>query len=170
MALSAALACPVLHAADPDPRIAKEIEETLMRLADMGALDTVDPSRPLVIKQEARMRYELGAVVGVQRGEDESPVLAITPGGHAERMGLQVGDHVISINGVVLARSEDPGSDFARAISRSEGRVALVVRRGEETLALARVAEAVEVPGFRIEITQPLREFRALERTAVRRP
>jgi predicted metalloprotease with PDZ domain len=136
----------------------------------MGALDAVDPSRPLVVEQEARVRYELGAVVRVRRGDQESPVLAITPGGHAEHMGLAVGDKVISINGVVLARSEDPGRDFASAITRAAGRVTLVVRRGEHTLELSRVVEAFEVPGFRIEITQPLRGSRAREGAGPTRP
>jgi predicted metalloprotease with PDZ domain len=153
-------------AAEPDPRIAKEIEAAVMRLADMGALDQVDASQPLVVQQEARMRYELGAVVRVERGVQESPVLAITPGGYAERMGLKVGDRVLAINGVVLSRSDDPGRDFAAAIGRSNGRLQMQVLRGRETLELAQDIEAVEVPGFRIEISQPLRHFRESRESA----
>lgn len=145
---------------EPDPRIAKEIEATLMRLVDMGALDEVDLSRPLVVKQEARMRYELGAVVRVERGMKESPVLAITPGGYAERMGLKVGDLVQAVNGVVLSSSEDPGREFASAISRSAGQLTIQVLRGERTLELAAQVQAIEVPGFKIEISQPMRKIR----------
>jgi len=147
-------------AQQPDPRIADEIEEALLRLADMGVLQGGD-GRPLVIERQPRVRYELGAVVGIEDGLDALPVVAITPGGHAERMGLKVGDRIVSINGIVMARSADPGADFAQSVSRAQGKVALTIRRDDREILINGIAEAIEVPGFRLSISQPLRQRRA---------
>lgn len=156
MLLAAALSPMAAHAEREDPRIAAEIEATLMRLSDMGALDAVQPQQPLTIERKARVRYELGAVVGLQPGVEEPPIVAITPGGQAERMGLRVGDRILSINDVNLASSDEPGAEFARAVSQAGGRISLRLRRGERVLEIAGQAEAILVPGFRLKIDRPL--------------
>jgi predicted metalloprotease with PDZ domain len=145
-----------LLAAEPDPRIAEEIEDALIRLSEMGALQAPDTSKRLVIRREAQVRYQLGAVVGIEPGKDEMPVLAITPGGHAEQMGLQLGDRILAINGVQLAHSSDLGADFVLAVSRFKGRLELHVRRGERELNLRGRAEAIMVPGYRLVIEPPV--------------
>jgi C-terminal processing protease CtpA/Prc len=141
-----------------DPRIEQEIEETLLRLLDMGALEASAPGRPIVIEREARMRYELGAIVARPRGGDGSglEVLALTPRGQAERMGLHVGDRILEINGEDLARSEDPGKTMARALMRSRGSMHVELLRGTRRMQIEGAAEAIEVPGFRLKIDRPL--------------
>jgi predicted metalloprotease with PDZ domain len=147
---------PASVAIDPDPRIAEHIEDTLIRLSDMGALERPGVPRRLLIEREAQVRYQLGAVVGIEPGKQEMPVLAITPGGHAEQMGLQLGDRILTINGVQLAQSSDLGADFVLAVSRYKGRLELHVRRGEQELKLQGQAEAIMVPGYRLLIYPPV--------------
>ena len=148
----------LLCGADParanDPRIEQEIEETLLRLLDMGALEASMPGRPIVIEREARMRYELGAIVARTREGDAGSleVLALTPKGQAERMGLHVGDRILEINGLDLSRSDDPGAAMARALLRSRGRLQVELLRGTRQLRFEGQAEALEVPGFRLRI------------------
>ena len=139
-----------------DPRIAAEIEATLLRLSDMGALDEVQPNNPVTVSREARVRYELGAVIGLQPGVEEPPVVAITPGGHAERMGLKVGDRIITLNGLRLADSVNPGGDFARLVNQSQGRVELQLRRDGRLMQIEGTAEAILVPGFSVTIRRPV--------------
>lgn len=141
-----------------DPRIEQEIEETLLRLLDMGALEASAPGRPIVIEREARMRYELGAIVARPRGEGGGglEVLALTPRGQAERMGLHVGDRILEINGEDLSRSADPGKAMARALLRSRGNMHVELLRGTRRMRIEGSAEAIEVPGFRLRIDRPL--------------
>jgi len=143
-------------AVEPDPRIAPEIDDALTRLSDMGALQATGPSGRVVVEREAMVRYQLGAVVGIEPGADEMPVLAITPGGDAERMGLQLGDRLIEVNGVRLAHSSDLGRDFVLAVSRRRGKLDVRVRRGATELHLQGTAEAVLVPGYRLVIDVPV--------------
>lgn len=139
-----------------DPRITAEIEATLLRLSDMGALDDVQPQSSLTIEREARVRFELGAVIGLQPGVEEPPIVAITPGGHAERMGLKVGDLIIMLNGLRLAESENPGQDFARLVNQAQGRVDLQLRRDGRLMQVEGNAEAILVPGFSLTIRRPV--------------
>lgn len=151
------LACGADAARANDPRIEQEIEETLLRLLDLGALEASAPGRPIVIEREARMRYELGAIVARPRAGDNGglEVLALTPRGQAERMGLHVGDLILQINGLDLSRSDDPGSAMARALLRSRGRMRVELLRGTRQMQIEGQAEVMEVPGFRLRIDRP---------------
>jgi predicted metalloprotease with PDZ domain len=131
-------------AAEPDPRIAEEIETALLRLAELGALDALEGGRPLIVEREPRVRYELGAVVEIGPELRHADVVAITPGGSAAAMGLAVGDRIHAINGVSLVGQADPGAAFAQAVMQSGA------------LQLSGSAEPVLVPGFRLRIEQPL--------------
>lgn len=148
-------AFPALAAESTDEveqRVGDEVEAALLRMAESGVLDGY-AGRVLTIDREPRVRYELGAVVEVDPDSGSSPVVAITPGGSAERMGLKVGDRILAINDVDLSRSEDPGLDFARSAARLKGQLRLSVQRGERQLELQGSAEPVLVPGFRLRVT-----------------
>lgn len=147
--------CPV-HADDVQ-LIEDEFEETLLRLMDMGAFDHWPRNRPLVIKRPSRVRYELGAVIGISSKDPTYPIVAITPDGRADRMGLRLGDKVRKVNGVVLADSKDPSQDLSAAVSRDAGVVRLEVTRDGELLSFTGAAEAIEVPAYQLRIDRPLR-------------
>ena len=61
-------------------------------------------------------RYELGAVVDVRRASVNGvTILAITPGGAADRMGLQTGDQLRVVNGRRLDGTTKPSSSMRAA-------------------------------------------------------
>ncbi len=145
---------PMLAAAAPDPRVAAEIEATLVRLHELGALDSAADS-PVEIEQAPQIRYELGAVVDLASVQDGLPVVALTPGGNAERLGLRVGDRLLRLNAVVLAGAPDPVAAFRAAVGASQGRFEIDLVRGGRELSLAGVASATEVPGYRLSVLAP---------------
>lgn len=86
----------------------------------------------------AQPRHELGAVVDVrQASQNGVTVLAITPGGAAERMGLQPGDQLRSINGRRLDDTAKPATTFDSAMQESDGTLQLEVVRGGKTMRLS---------------------------------
>ncbi len=87
--------------------------------------------------------FELSAVVDVRRPHaDGVPVLAVTPGGAGDRMGLRVGDRLQSINGRSLAGAPDPAAVLARALQDSNGALRVQVLRGGLSLPLSGTADA----------------------------
>lgn len=151
IALASCTAAAAESAGEIERRVGDEVEAALLRLVDSGLLEGYE-GRTLSVGREPRVRYELGAVVEIGSEAGSAPIVAITPGGSAERMGLRVGDRILAINGVDLTRSADPGADFARSTARANGQLQLTVARGGQQLELAGSAERVLVPGFRLRI------------------
>jgi len=156
-ALAVALAIaflPAAASAGPDPRIAAELESTLVRLSEMGALSDAG-DRDLVIDRPARLRYELGTVVDTRPDPQGLPVLAVTPGGAAAALGLEVGDRLLEVNGQPLATVADPGPVLLAAVEGEKGMLAVRLRRDGRELQLSGRAEAVYVPGFQLAVQGP---------------
>ncbi|MFC4729155.1 PDZ domain-containing protein [Coralloluteibacterium thermophilus] len=151
--LAAVLLAP-LAVADERPAAAllrSEIDAALLRVADAHALAD-DADGPLLIEQPARTRYELGAVIDVrERTGDGLPVLAVTPGGAAERMGLRTGDRLLAINGHRLAGGVDAEA-LADAVGADGGPLDVEVRRDGAALRLHGAAERVELPAYRLSV------------------
>lgn len=154
-ALLLALAVPALAQA-PDPRIAVEIESALVRLHETGAFDAAEGGE-LEIERAPRTRYELGAVVDTAASGRGLPVLAVTPGGAAERIGLRVGDRLLRVNDYSLAALDEPGAGLFDAIESAGGRLDLTVARAGDEVQLSGQAQATEVPGYRLRVTAPPR-------------
>jgi membrane-associated protease RseP (regulator of RpoE activity) len=148
--LSPALAVAV----EPDPRVAAEIESALIRLHELGAFDSAGGAL-LELERPARTRYELGAVVDITPQQGGLPVLAITPGGAAEQLGLQVGDRLLQVNGYALASAADAASGFMAAVESAGGQLALRVARGDRVLQMNGQAQPTDVPGYRLQVTAP---------------
>ena len=82
-----------------DARTVEAGDSAILSLIESGAID-VWSDAPVVLQQPARVRHELGAVVNPQPGDGGPPrIMAITPGGAAERMQLSVGDRLLAVNG-----------------------------------------------------------------------
>jgi predicted metalloprotease with PDZ domain len=145
------LAQPSMASDEVDPRIAEAIEQAVIRLSESGALDSMQ-NDTTTVSQSEKVRFELGAVVELDSGLGEAPILAITPGGSAEAMGLQIGDRIISINGLTLATSPDPGQAFAEVVNGNNGEIAVRVRRGDQLIERTGRSRPIHVPGFRITI------------------
>lgn len=154
--LSSLLLLPLAVAAQPDPRIAAELESTLARLYESGALDG-SAGEPIELAREPHQRYELDAVVDARSADGGLPVLAVTPGGNGDRLGLRPGDRLLALNQVPLAGVPDPVGEFLAAVESSRGSFDLTVGRDGRELQLAGAAEPTQVPGYRIAVVAPPR-------------
>jgi hypothetical protein len=138
--------------ADQDERtatLARDIEGALVKAAERGALD--DAGTPLRLSAPAGARYEIGAVVDA-RAAGGPRVLALTPGGAAERMGLRAGDALVSVNGVDLASTGQPGEALARAVAAENGSLRIRARRDGRAVSLAGTADVVAVPAYTLVV------------------
>ena len=100
---------------------------------------------------ERASSWDLGAVLDPRAAGGEGlPVLAVTPGGAGERIGLRRGDRVLAVNGRPL-RGSAPAGDLERAISDSEGKITLsIMREGRELEVSGRLqADLRPQPGSR---------------------
>lgn len=80
---------------------------------------------------------DFGAVIDIRRiGADGAVVLAVTPGGNAERMGLRSGDRILSINGEPISATNPPAAALRSATSSPDHTLRLQVRRDDATLLL----------------------------------
>lgn len=76
----------------------------------------------------ALAEQQLGAVLDTRNAGDGALVRAVTPGGAAERLGLSVGDRIVSVNGRPLG-----DGDIERLLASAKGQVELsVLRDGRE--------------------------------------
>ena len=72
--------------------------------------------------QSRETRYALGAVVDVRRANVKGvTILAITPGGAADRMGLQAGDQLRVVNGARLDNTLTPSSVLENVLQQGNG-------------------------------------------------
>lgn len=80
----------------------------------------------------------LGAVVDTRFPHADGPaVLAITPGGTAQTLGLQAGDRLLSVNGAPLRSQDNIATRLERALETGGGSVRLEVLRAGERLELS---------------------------------
>ena len=130
-----------------DATVAREIDAALLRLAHHGALE------PGSIRRPARTHYELGAVLDVRAPDPRGlPVLAITPKGAAERIGLRRGDRLLRINGIAIAAAQRPAVALTQALAAESGRARLDVRRENRSIELAGIADRIALPPYAFSI------------------
>ncbi len=145
LALGLALIPPAAGA--DDAALAREIDAALLRLADGDALEHGSIRRP------ARTHYELGAVVDVRAPDPRGlPVLAVTPRGAAERIGLRRGDRLLRVNGVAIASAARPATALSQAVSAADGQLRLDVRRDNRTTALTGNADKIALPAYTLSL------------------
>lgn len=93
-----------------------------------------------------RIRYELGAVVDVRRASaDGVPLLAITPGGAADRLGLLAGDRLRTVNGRRLDNTPKPSSALEDALQEGNGALSVEVMRDGKVLMLSGRADTASI-------------------------
>jgi membrane-associated protease RseP (regulator of RpoE activity) len=89
-------------------------------------------------------RHELGAVVDVrQANRNGIAILAVTPGGAADRMGLRAGDRLLAINGRRLDDTPKPSFALEGALQESGGALQVEASRNGKPLVLSGRADAV---------------------------
>ena len=87
---------------------------------------------------QAAGQAELGAVMDTRFAQANGPeVLAITPGGSAQALGLRTGDRLLSVNGVSLRDERNLDTRLEHALAALGGEVQLEVLRDDEQLHLS---------------------------------
>jgi hypothetical protein len=153
LVLLCALGCGPLAMAAPTDAAAptEDLDAAVLGLVDNG---TVDPwsEQPVVLAQPARVRHELGAVIDARPADGGLPrVMAITPGGAADRMRLAVGDRLLAVHGEPLSGG-DAAEILRRGVQDDARPLALQVQRGSAVLEVEGYVDRVDVPAYRLEV------------------
>lgn len=87
---------------------------------------------------QSQPTYELDAVIDSRfSSADGLEVLAVTPGGAAQAMGLQAGDRLLRLNGTPFPPEGNASTQLQRLLLESGGNVTFDVRRGAEQLSIS---------------------------------
>ena len=169
--LPRALACSLLLAgsaqaqqAAPRPfeqRLHEEVQAVLLRLIESGELRAED-AEALSLVSPVSQQVDFGAIVDVRyrSGQDSGlPVLGVTPGGSAERLGLKSGDRLVAVNGKSLLAlgGDERGRALAAQRLRDEflaspDQVELLVVRDGSEVALRGAVQVVSLPAYRLDL------------------
>lgn len=141
------------HAADAnvEQRLRGELDAVMTELIQSGAFDgegSIDVGAP------ARRVADLGLLVDSARaGADGLRVLAVTPGGGAERIGLRAGDSLLALNGTSLARP-DGGATLRDTVDAlpDGSTLAFHVQRDDNTQTLSGPLRSIELPPMRLTV------------------
>lgn len=120
---------------------------TLLNPADARAHQSADSSagitKPEASQHEAH--YGLGAVVDVRQPNPNGlTILAVTPGGAADRLGLRSGDQLRVLNGRRLDGAARPSSSLASALQEGNGALRVEAMRSGKPLVLSGRADTVD--------------------------
>ena len=156
LALLVALACgatsPAFAAdAQVEQRLRGELDAIMTELIQSGAFDG---ERSLDVDTPARRVADLGLLVdSAHAGEHGLRVLAVTPGGGAERIGLRAGDTLLALNGTSLARA-DGGATLRRSVDAlpDGSPLAFYVQREGTTQTLSGPLRSIELPPMRLTV------------------
>ena len=111
----------------------------------------------LTIDMPAQRISNLGLVAGIAKPNGVE-VLAVTPGGNAETMGLRSGDTLLSFNGKALGEGDAAVARLRGDVSRlpDGGSIALQISRNGEFQNLTGHLSSVEVPAMRLQVGNTL--------------
>lgn len=127
----------------------REIEAALVRASESGSIN--DAGGVSRITSHGGVRYELGAVVDVRTPRGQGlPILAVTPGSTAARLGLRAGDRLLAINGRSIGAGKDPQLALQQAMNAGNGKVNVQWLRGGARLAANERADAVAIPAYQL--------------------
>jgi len=111
---------------------------------------TTAPTVPLSAARDGAL--DLGAVIDFRRVNVEGvTVLAVTPGGLGERLGLRPGDRIVAANGQSLVATNRPSSVLASALSGSGAEVRLDIVRDGQRRTLSGAVDGQEPVAGKIE-------------------
>jgi membrane-associated protease RseP (regulator of RpoE activity) len=97
--------------ASVEQRVSAELSAIMAELIETGAFGSQPSERiALAVDTPARRVSDLGLLVDSSRHSDDGlHVLAVTPNGNAERIGLRAGDIVVALNGTSLTGADSAG-------------------------------------------------------------
>jgi hypothetical protein len=140
-----------------EQRVREELSAVMMDLIQSGAFGATAPQEiALDVDAPAKKVSNLGLLVDSKHGAgDGLHVLAVTPGGNAERMGLRAGDVLVALNGTSLATG-DAAAILRRTVDTlPEGtRLAFEVRRDGKAETIGGTSASVYLPAMHLSVGQ----------------
>jgi PDZ domain-containing protein len=138
-----------------EQRLREELNVVMMDLIQSGAFGSTSPQQiALDIDSPPQKVSNLGLLVDSKGGAGEGlHVLAVTPGGNAERMGLRAGDVLLALNGAQLS-STDGAATLRRTVDTlpDGGRLDFNVQRDGRTAAMGGAATSLYLPAMHLSV------------------
>lgn len=139
----------------PEQRVRDELRAVMTELIESGAFGEKTPQQiAFDVDAPAQRVSNLGVLIdSAHDSRDGLHVLAVTPGGSGERMGLRGGDVLVALNGTSLT-----GSGQAAALRRivdtlpDGSPLAFQVRRGERNETVSGTLSSVYLPAMHLTI------------------
>lgn len=139
-----------------EQRLREELRALVAELVESGAFgDRSAREISLAVDTPAQRVSNLGLLVdSAQAGDDGLHVLAVTPGGSAERMGLRAGDVLLSLNGTRLAGTAGAAALLRRQVDDLPNGGALVfeAKRDGRAQTFSGKLSSVELPAMRLTL------------------
>lgn len=138
-----------------EQRLREELSVVMMDLIQSGAFGATSPQQiALDVEAPAQKVSNLGLLVDSKAGAgDGLHVLAVTPGGNAERIGLRAGDVLVALNGNSLA-ANDGAATLRKTVDTlpDGGKLDFNLRRGGKTEALSGSAASMYLPAMHLSV------------------
>ena len=148
----------------PEQRLREELRVLLMDMIQSGAFGATAPDRiQLALDEPARRVSDLGVLVDSASGErarDGLHVVATTPGGSAQRMGLRGGDVLLAVNDVALNGLGDETGGGARAAAVLRGQVDALGDGATLRFRVLRAGRTLDVAGPLASVWMPAMSLR----------
>jgi hypothetical protein len=138
-----------------EQRLREELSVVMMDLIQSGAFGATSPQQiALNVDAPAQKVSNLGLLVDSKANAgDGLHVLAVTPGGNAERIGLRAGDVLVALNGSSLA-SSDGAATLRRTVETlpDGGKLDFNVRRDGKPQQLSGAAASMYLPAMHLSV------------------
>jgi len=139
-----------------EQRVRDELRAVMTELIESGAFGDTSPQQlALEVDAPAQRVSNLGVLVDGTRGNrDGLHVLAVTPGGAGERMGLRAGDVLVALNGKPLGGDAGASTELRRIVDglQDGSPLAFEVRRGDRTQTVSGTLSSVYLPAMHLSI------------------
>ena len=138
-----------------EQRLREELNVVMMDLIQSGAFGSTAPQQIAIdIDSPPQKVSNLGLLVDSKGGAaDGLHVLAVTPGGNAERMGLRAGDVLVALNGTALSSTDGAATLRNTVDTLPDGsRLDFDVRRGGRTTSIAGAASSTYLPAMHLSV------------------
>lgn len=154
-AVPAASGAAAVASSGVEQRVREELRMVMAELVESGAFGNQDPQQiALAVDTPAQRVSDLGLLVDSAHGDRAGlPVLAVTPGGTAERMGLRAGDVLVALNGISLA-SDSSAATLRQTVESlpNDSPLAFRVTRDGRTETVSGKLSSVYVPAMHLVI------------------
>jgi hypothetical protein len=138
-----------------EQRVREELSVVMMDLIQSGAFGSTAPQQiALDVDAPPQKVSNLGLLVDSKGGSgDGLHVLAVTPGGNAERMGLRAGDVLVALNGTSLG-SANGAATLRQTVDAlpDGGRLDFNVRRDGASQKLGGAAASMYLPAMHLSV------------------